>query len=466
MPDATVAELAKALERREYEARVLQQVTRELNSTLDLDRLLELVLRTMDELFGFRHSLVLLAEGTDVLRVVAGRGYEGAGVGAEVQVGTGVIGMVAKKRRIMRVTGLRARRSYVAAVRQRVEAEGLVGAVGAGAPPPGLPDVESQIAIPLVIEDDLIGVFAVESTESNVFSPEDERLVATVANQAASAIQSARLIATLEDKVRTRTAELEATNRELRDTQAQLVQAGKMASLGSLVAGVAHELNTPIASVVSSADTLARGLERLDAAIGRLGPTAQAKDLERIMRAMGSASSVIGIAADRVAHVVRGLRSFARLDEAELQDADLNDAVRQTLALVQHQLEGRIEIETNFAELPLVRCQARRLNQVFLNLIVNAIQAIEGTGTVTVTTALESDEVHVAVEDDGAGIAPEYLDRVFDPGFTTKGVGVGTGLGLSICYRIVHDHAGVIRVSSELGKGSRFTVVIPVGSRV
>ena len=160
--------------------------------------------------------------------------------------------------------------------------------------------------------------------------------------------------------------------------------------------------------------------------------------------------------------IVRSLRNFARLDEAEMKEADLHEGINSTLILVNHHLKGRIEVVKDYGVLPRIVCYPSRLNQVFLNLLVNAAQAIEGEGKIEVETGVEEDRVFVVIRDSGKGIEGSHLDKIFDPGFTTKGVGVGTGLGLSICYQIVQDHGGEIGVESEVGVGSTFTVWLPI----
>ena len=258
--------------------------------------------------------------------------------------------------------------------------------------------------------------------------------------------------------------ELEQTNRELRLTQAQLVQSEKMASLGNLVAGIAHEINTPVGAINSMHDTLVRAVDKLKDALEASFPEGY-KDNRAVQSTLGviaDANRVITTGAERVMNIVRSLRSFARLDEAEMKEVDLHEGIDTTLTLVHHDLKNRIEVVKDYGDVPPIVCYPSRLNQVFLNLLVNAAQAIQGKGKITISTFVKDDRMHVAIRDTGAGIPEQHLKRIFDPGFTTKGVRVGTGLGLSICYQIVQDHKGEIRVESQVGEGTTLTVVLPM----
>ncbi len=257
--------------------------------------------------------------------------------------------------------------------------------------------------------------------------------------------------------------DLERTNRELRQTQGQLVQQGKMASLGQLVAGIAHEINTPIGAASSMHNTLMRAIDKVkkvlsDNTEGLLETDA---DLKKAMEIIDNANKVIQNGNDRVKTIVRRLRSFARLDEAELKTVDIHEGLEDTLTLIHHEIKHHIKVNRNFGKVPPIACYPGRLNQVFLNLLNNARQAIEGDGEITISTGLELDRVIIRISDSGKGISPEHLKRIFDPGFTTKGVGVGTGLGLSICFQIIQDHQGTITAESEVGKGSTFTIELP-----
>jgi PAS domain S-box-containing protein len=258
--------------------------------------------------------------------------------------------------------------------------------------------------------------------------------------------------------------DLARANRELRDTQSQLVQSEKMASLGSLVAGIAHEINTPVGAIGSMHDTLVRALRKLEGTLNEEHPgiVDSSPSLQSALKLVQEANRVIESGTQRVTEIVRRLRSFARLDQAELKRADIHEGLEDTLALIHHELKHTIVVKREYGNIPPISCYPGRLNQVFLNLLNNARQAIRGKGEIGIRTFVREERVHIVVSDTGSGISPENLRKIFDPGFTTKGVGVGTGLGLSICYQIVRDHRGEIRVASEPGKGATFTVILPM----
>ena len=257
----------------------------------------------------------------------------------------------------------------------------------------------------------------------------------------------------LEQKVEERTA-------ALRQAQVRLVQSEKMASLGQLVAGVAHELNNPIGAIRGMQQSAETALERLQSEITSLtSQGAPPARLEKLLGVLHDANRVIRDGSGRVAEVVARLKSFARLDEADLQDAAVNDGISDVLALLQHELGSEVEVVTDFGEVPPIRCYPSALNQVWMNLLVNAKDALSGRpGRIRVRTECDREEVRVRFEDSGCGIPAEDLPRVFDPGFTTKGVGVGTGLGLAICYQIVQEHGGSIDIQSRPHQGTAVTV--------
>lgn len=257
--------------------------------------------------------------------------------------------------------------------------------------------------------------------------------------------------------------ELEEANLHLRETQGQLVQSEKMASLGMLVAGIAHEINTPIGAVASMHDTLVRAMEQLQDSLLKecREDSPRYGHISKMLKVIGDANNVIKNGTARVTNIVRRLRSFARLDEAELKDANLHEGIEDTLTLIHHEIKHKITMNRDFGKLPEISCFPGKLNQVFLNILVNSSQAIKEKGEISIKTWHKNKKVFLEFTDNGIGIPKDHLHRVFDPGFTTKGVGVGTGLGLSICYQIIEDHHGEIKVDSEVGKGTTFTISIP-----
>jgi signal transduction histidine kinase len=265
----------------------------------------------------------------------------------------------------------------------------------------------------------------------------------------------------LQTQLRDSLEALEHTNKDLLDTQVQLVQSEKMAAMASLVAGIAHEINTPIGAISSVHDTLRRAVDKLTGILSENTPEGRPDSKSAsILRIIADASTVINTASDRVITIVDSMKSFARLDEAELKSVDIHEGLEDTVRLVQHDLGTRIQIVRDYGEMEPIVCYPSRLNQVFLCMVVNAIDAIEGEGTIEIRTRREGEELHVSIHDSGAGIPPENMDKIFQPGFTTKGVGIGTGLGLSICYQILQDHRGRIEVDSAAGEGSTFTTVL------
>lgn len=273
----------------------------------------------------------------------------------------------------------------------------------------------------------------------------------------------------LEDQLRQAKAELESKveerTRELKEKQSQLVQAEKMAALGSLVAGVAHEINTPLGALKSNYDLFVRSMKRVRKFLADPSvPTSirENEQLTDLLERIDHLNKINTTAAKRIVSIVTSLRKFARLDQAEMDKVDLHEGLESTLTLVNHELKGRIQVVKEYGDLPKIECFPNQLNQVFMNILVNAAQAIHGEGTITIKTYRRRNDVILEFTDTGRGISREHLGKVFDPGFTTKGSGVGTGLGLSIVHQIIQQHDGRIDVTSQPGEKTTFRITLPV----
>lgn len=298
-----------------------------------------------------------------------------------------------------------------------------------------------RIIIPVHHMQKLTGVIVLLSYQKRELNEELEILEA-ISSQLSNAITRAELY---QKNIQT-VSELKTALKELKETQVQLINSEKMASLGQLVAGVAHEINTPVASIKSNNGIV----EKL---LGSIEDT----DLKEILTDINQIDKE---AVNRISSIVTSLKKFVRLDEAELQEADINKELDLTLELIRHETKNRIEVIRDYGEIPMVRCFPNMLNQVFTNILINACQAIEDKGKITISTAYIDKKLVVKIKDTGRGIPQNQLDKIFTAGFTTKSSGVGTGLGLAICTKIIEKHKGKITVNSELGKGSEFVITI------
>lgn len=287
---------------------------------------------------------------------------------------------------------------------------------------------------------------------------------------------------TLEKKVLQRTQDLHQTNENLKQTQTKLVNAEKMASLGQLTAGIAHEINNPINFITSNIAPLRRNIgEIIDVMQGYRGidpATAEEQlgELRKREEELGISESIVELdeiirsmaeGSNRTAEIVRGLRNFSRLDEDDLKPIDLNEGIRSTLTLLGPQLRNSIAVQLDLGEMPLVECYPGKVNQVFMNVLTNAIQATimrpdNSAPWIRISSKCDEDHVTITIADNGTGMTNDVKSRMFDPFFTTKAVGEGTGLGLAIVYGIIADHHGSISAESEPGRGSEFSITFPI----
>ncbi|MCR0983005.1 ATP-binding protein [Roseomonas populi] len=270
---------------------------------------------------------------------------------------------------------------------------------------------------------------------------------------------SAEARAALADALERANAELGAANHALRDTQGKLVQAAKMASLGELVAGIAHEINNPLAFILAHQGTVTRLLDGLAPRVA--GDEEAAKAVGKAVQR--AESMAVGLR--RIQELVSNLRRFSRMEEGGAQEVDVPEAISTVLALLTHKLSDRIVVEQDFQAPRILRCSPALLNQVVMNIVGNAADAIQGPGQIRVATRLDGGDYVIEVSDSGPGVPEEIRARIFEPFFTTKPVGSGTGLGLSIAYTVVQAHHGSIAVDDAPGGGARFTVRVPAEER-
>jgi len=456
---------------------LLSELAAAVSASLDVERIYEQTLERLVHAMGYQGAYLFVVDPDR--RVV--RGHRTAG-GAEAE---------------MRFRAMEFSLGDPQAGAARVAVTGLplvVEDVEAPDQPIDVPSARafgtrSVVLVPLRVKGEVFGVLAVTSREAGRVGAADMELLSAVANHVALAVDRAESFQTieelsrgLEDKVRVRTEQLRSANEELQAaygdlqaTQMQLIQREKMASMGQLVAGVAHELNNPIGFVYSNVTTLEDFVKRLRGMLEvyrelelppELRDQVQAewerRKIDYALRYLDSMTQGIREGAERARKIVRDLRVFARSQDDVWQPVDLHEEIESSLTLLNHLLKDRVVVHRKLGELPHVECIRSSVDQVFLNLLANAAQAIEGRGAITIETRREDDMAVISFADTGRGIAPDVISRIFDPFFTTKTVGEGTGLGLSISYEIVKKHGGEILVESPAAGGAVFTVRLPI----
>ncbi len=405
----------------------LKRLVTTMSASLDLQVVAQSALRGFETLLEVQGASLALLDGSGEIRFVMATPAERLPLlaGLRMRVGQGILGKVIETGRPQVVTDALVDPAHYTGV-DRVT---------------GL-KTRSVLCQPLMIHDRVIGAVELINKRAGPFSDSDRAFVETVAGSLAIAIENARMY----EEVRARLRELEDSNRTLRETQNQLVQSEKLASIGQLTAGLAHEINTPIGVILGLAQLLDR---RADDSL-----------------AVQEYAALIEQEAMRIKRIVSDLLAFARHTAPEIQRHDLREILNRALALVEYQLaDENVAVTREYAPEPSwVMVDSDQITQVLMNLIQNARQAMPHGGQLTLSTGSDRSVHLFTVSDTGAGIPESDLDRIFDPFFTTKQVGQGTGLGLSVSYGIVARHGGEIRVASRPGAGTTFTVRLPAAA--
>ncbi len=327
---------------------------------------------------------------------------------------------------------------------------------------------QSLMFCPMTVGDRILGVVTVQSAEKNAYSNYHLDILRTLASYTAIAFDNAKAYLDLN----TALIRLQSTP--------QLVQAEKMASLGQLTAGIAHEINNPVNFISANINPLKRDLEDIITLLAEYTAIKNEHDfkekywgIEQLKKEIDSDYLIKEIkdlldgieeGTKRTTEIVKGLRNFSRLDENLKKKANIHEGLDNTLTLLKNKYKDRIEIFRDYHEIPDLDCYPGQLNQVFMNILSNSIQAIEGSGAIWIKTWEEHGSIVIKIKDSGIGMSYEVKSKIFDPFFTTKDVGVGTGLGLSITYGIIEKHKGKIEVESEQGKGAEFTITLPLNT--
>ncbi len=412
-------------------------------------------------------TLALIEEDNQPLTIVAGIDIPDHVIGSKIERGSGILGLVAETGQPLLLNG-----------DVSSDARFKVMVVRDQSPRP-----HSAMCWPLKIEDRVIGALSINHMDATEpYTDVDLENGGVVVNLITVVIENTRLHRDQEKRIAMLSKmndEIRSVNKRLEDAQNQLLQSEKMASIGQLAAGVAHEINNPVGYINSNLGTLQKYLcdlfdmlaayeqaEPLLAAnpetLANIRALRDKLDIAFLKEDVSALMSESQEGITRVKKIVQDLKDFSHVDEAEWQWADIHKGIDSTLNIVWNEIKYKAEVIKEYGSLPDVECLPSQLNQVFMNMLVNATHAIEERGTITLRSDVQGEEVWVEFSDTGKGIPAENLNRIFDPFFTTKPVGKGTGLGLSLSYSIVQKHHGRIEVSSEVGKGTNFRVWLPI----
>jgi signal transduction histidine kinase len=444
--------------------RLGQAAGRQYDSTLVRKQILHHIVNGFEANSG---SLALYNPADKSLTIVAGIDIPEKALGSRIEYGQGILGWVAKQGEPLLLNGdLTNDPRFQERRRQENKSP------------------SSAMCWPLKIESRIIGALSLNRFEAREFYTEEDLQQGSVWVNLITAVLENSI---LHDEQNQRIAmlsrmneEMQELNQKLEAAHNQLLQSEKLASIGQLAAGVAHEINNPVGYVYSNLNTLRKYVEDLFSVLDKYENLESVvppnNELLESLRALKKKVDLTFLKTDvsslvdesheglaRVTKIIQDLKDFSHVDQTDdWQLANLQTCIDSTLNIIKNEIKYKAKVVKQYSELPEVKCLPSQLNQVFMNLLVNAAQAIKQEGVITITTGAKEDKVWISVADNGEGIPPEHLNRIFDPFFTTKPVGKGTGLGLSVSYSIVQKHGGTIEVNSERGKGTTFTVTIPV----
>lgn len=409
-------------------------------------------------------SLAEIADDKTELTIIAGIDLPDHVIGRNVPLGYGVMGWVAEHAEPLLLNGDIASDDRFRMRRVRREKK---------AP-------SSALCWPLLVEEETIGVISINrGPERPAFTEQDLDYGLNIIRFVAIAVENARLHVRSSNYVQ----ELKKLVNQLEEAQAHLMQSEKMASIGQLAAGVAHEINNPIGYISSNLNTLqgymndvlavlstyeeaAPLIERSPELNRRVTEARERVDIGYLKEDLHALMDESQEGVNRVRQIVQDLKDFSHVDKAELRWVDLHAGLDSTLNIVNNELKYRADVVKEYGPVPMIECMPSQLNQVFMNILVNAAHALEDRGTITIRTGVEGDDqVWIEITDTGKGIAEEHLNRLFEPFFTTKPVGKGTGLGLALSYGIIEKHGGRIEVESTVGAGSTFRIRLPVSQQ-
>jgi signal transduction histidine kinase len=471
--EAEKKELAKELLERYQEIDLFEDISTQLTTSLDKRQIAQLVLQEMSQLIESSAGMILLLspDGT-TFEIIAefGRFFESN----QPTPSQGIIGKIVQSGRAQLINN--------------VQAEPQLGVEK---------NLSDLICVPLKAKERVLGAIAIGTPNRDAYKAEHLKLVGIFASQTAIAIEKALLYERSTDaaiQAKAQAEKLQQALHELQLAQTQLIQSEKMSSLGQLIAGVAHEINNPVNFICGNlkyageyAQNLLHLLKQYQKYLPEVPPDLASEldniDLEFITEDLPKLLDSMKLGTDRIVDIVCSLKNFSRHDEAQIKAVNIHDGINGTLMILHHRLKAAtsyptIDIVKDYAELPLVECYPGQLNQVFMNILVNAIDAIEegmskgDTATATPQICIRTETfnkqwVVIRIGDNGPGIKEEVMQHIYDPFFTTKEIGKGTGLGMAISYQIIVDkHRGILKCRSQPGKGTEFWIQIPVNCSV